>query len=82
MTSKVSWKTDEGLQRQLKLNAERRDRERAKQGKDKRLEQVFTVIFVLGFVLFGIGWLAAGIATAVFLLSVGVISGIIASYVV
>ena len=66
----------------LKRNAERRDWERQQQGKNKGWEKAFTVIFVLGFVLFVIGWLAIGIAKAIILLSVGIIAGIIMSYVV
>ena len=80
MASKVSWKTDKRLQRILKQNAEQRDRERSKQ--NKGWETAFTVIFALGFVLFGMAWLAIGVAKVVILVSVGIIAGIIASYVV
>ena len=80
MASKVSWKTDKRLQKILKQNAERRAEERYK--KNKGWDTAFTVIFALGFVLFGIAWLAIGVAKVVILASVGILAGIIASYVV
>ena len=65
MASKVSWKTDEGLQKQLKRNAERRDRERLKQGSNNVFEHflmlLFAVCFVVGFiviVLTQVAWMA------------------------
>lgn len=79
-TSKISWKTDVRLQRILKQNAERRAEERYKE--NKGWETAFTVIFALGFVLFGMAWLAIGITKVVILVSVGIIAGIIAPFVV
>jgi len=63
MASKVSWKMDEGLQKQLKRNAERRDRERSKQNKgfEELLMLLFAVCFVVGFiviVLTQVAWMA------------------------
>lgn len=53
MPNKVSWKTDEKLQRQLKRNADRRDRERSKQnnGFEQFLMLLFAVCFVVGFIV-------------------------------
>ena len=80
MASKVSWKKDKRLQRILKQNAERRDEERSK--KNKGWDTALTVIFLLGFFLFGMAWLVIGVAKVVILVSVGILAGIIASYVV
>ncbi len=80
MASKVSWKTDKRLQRILKENAERRAEERYKE--NKGWETAFTAILALGFVLFGMAWLAIGITKVVILVSVGIIAGIIAPLVV
>ena len=68
-------------QKTLKKNRERRDWERQQQGKDKGWGKAYTLIFGIGCVLFVAGWLAIGIAKAIILLSVGIIAGIVMSYV-
>lgn len=80
MTSKISWKTDERLQRILKENAKRREAERSKQ--NKGFDITLMVVFGAGFLLYMIAMLAIGIAWPIVLLAGGFLAGIIASFVV
>lgn len=80
MARKISWKTDERLQRILKQNAGRRAEERYKE--NKGFDQTLMVIFGIGFVLYMLAVLVIGIAWPIVLLTVGILAGIIASFVV
>lgn len=80
MTSKISWKKDERLQRILKQNAERRAEECYKN--NKGFEQTLMVIFGIGFVLYMLAVLAIGIAWPLILIAGAIIAGIALSFVV
>ena len=80
MASKVSWKTDERLQRILKQNAERRAEERSKE--DNGWDQALMIVFCTGFILYMLAVLAIGITWPLILIAVGILAGIIASFVV
>ena len=82
MASKISWKKDERLQRILKQNAKRRDWEREQRGEYKNLDRTFTIIFTLGFILYGLAILAIGITWPLILLGGGILAGIALSFVV
>lgn len=82
MASKLTWEEHEKRRKLLKRNAERRDWERQQQGKNKGFDQALMVVFGAGYLLYLVAMLAIGVTSIVLHVAVGVIAGIVASYVV
>ena len=80
MASKVSWKTDERLQRILKQNAETRARERYKD--DSTFNKVVAVLFVLSFFCSFFALVAIGVVGLILLFLFIFVGGILAVFAV
>ena len=77
-----AYEAEQKRQKLLERNKKRREWERQKQGKNKGFDQTLMVIFGVGFLLYMLAVLVIGITWPLVLLTVGIIAGIIMSYVV
>lgn len=77
-----TYEAEQRRQKLLKRNAKRRDWEREQRGEYKNLDRTFAIIFTLGFILYGLAVLAIGITWPLVLLSVGILAGIVMSFIV